>query len=86
MRLGGTRPAIPCLPPSPIPRDARNDKTEPDLLFHLRLEPRSLLLEIAHALGTAEGTIKNHVTCILVKLGARDRTRAVLKALESGLL
>jgi len=42
--------------------------------------------EIAHALGTAEGTIKNHVSNILIKLGARDRTRAVLKALESGLL
>ena len=42
--------------------------------------------EIAHALGTAEGTIKNHVSSILLKLGARDRTRAVLKALEAGLL
>ena len=42
--------------------------------------------EIARALGTAEGTIKNHVSSILAKLGARDRTRAVLKALESGLL
>ena len=42
--------------------------------------------EIAHALGTAEGTIKNHVSNILSKLGVRDRTRAVLKALESGLL
>ena len=42
--------------------------------------------EIAHALGTAEGTIKNHVSNILTKLGVRDRTRAVLKALESGLL
>lgn len=42
--------------------------------------------EIAHALGTAEGTIKNHVSNILVKLGARDRTRAVLRALERGLL
>jgi DNA-binding NarL/FixJ family response regulator len=42
--------------------------------------------EIAHALGTAEGTIKNHVSSILAKLGARDRTRAVLKALELGLL
>lgn len=42
--------------------------------------------EIAHALGTAEGTIKNHVSNILAKFGARDRTRAVLKALESGLL
>jgi len=42
--------------------------------------------EIAHALGTAEGTVKNHVSNILSKLGVRDRTRAVLKALESGLL
>jgi DNA-binding NarL/FixJ family response regulator len=42
--------------------------------------------EIAHALGTAEGTIKNHVSSILAKLGVRDRTRAVLKALEAGLL
>lgn len=42
--------------------------------------------EIAHALGTAEGTIKNHVSNILSKFGVRDRTRAVLKALECGLL
>ena len=42
--------------------------------------------EIARALGTAEGTIKNHVSNILSKLNARDRTRAVLKALEAGLL
>ena len=42
--------------------------------------------EIAHALSTAEGTIKNHVSNILSKFGVRDRTRAVLKALESGLL
>lgn len=42
--------------------------------------------EIADALGTAEGTIKNHVSSILAKLGVRDRTRAVLKALEVGLL
>ena len=40
--------------------------------------------EIADALGTAEGTIKNHASSILSKLGVRDRTRAVLKALERG--
>ncbi|HEY3160516.1 MAG TPA: response regulator transcription factor [Vicinamibacterales bacterium] len=40
--------------------------------------------EIAEALGTAEGTIKNHASSILSKLGVRDRTRAVLKALERG--
>jgi DNA-binding NarL/FixJ family response regulator len=42
--------------------------------------------EIAGALETAEGTVKNHVSSILSKLGVRDRTRAVLKALEAGLL
>ena len=42
--------------------------------------------EIAHALRTAEGTVKNHVSSILAKLGVRDRTRAVLKALEAGIL
>jgi DNA-binding NarL/FixJ family response regulator len=42
--------------------------------------------EIAHALGAASGTIKNHVASILSKFGVRDRTRAVLKALEAGLL
>jgi DNA-binding NarL/FixJ family response regulator len=40
--------------------------------------------EIADALGTAEGTVKNQASSILSKLGVRDRTRAVLKALERG--
>lgn len=40
--------------------------------------------EIADALGTAEGTVKNHASSILSKLGVRDRTRAVLRALELG--
>ncbi|MBS0225314.1 MAG: response regulator transcription factor [Proteobacteria bacterium] len=42
--------------------------------------------EIANTLGVAEGTIKNHVSNILSKLGVRDRTRAVLKALEAKLV
>jgi DNA-binding NarL/FixJ family response regulator len=40
--------------------------------------------EIAEALGTAEGTVKNHTSNILSKLGVRDRTRAVLRGLELG--
>jgi DNA-binding NarL/FixJ family response regulator len=40
--------------------------------------------EIGRALFVAEGTVKNHVSSILHKLGVRDRTRAVLKALERG--
>lgn len=42
--------------------------------------------EIATALSRSEGTIKNQVSSILGKLGVRDRTRAVLKAIEMGLL
>lgn len=42
--------------------------------------------EIADALHLAEGTVKNHVSSLLAKLGVRDRTRAVLKALHHGLL
>jgi len=42
--------------------------------------------EIANSLGVAEGTVKNHVSNILSKMGVRDRTRAVLKAFEMDLL
>lgn len=37
--------------------------------------------EIARSLFLAEGTVKNYVSVILEKLGTRDRTRAVLKAI-----
>jgi DNA-binding NarL/FixJ family response regulator len=42
--------------------------------------------EIGRALFIAEGTVKNHVSSILTKMAVRDRTRAVLKAAELGLL
>jgi DNA-binding NarL/FixJ family response regulator len=42
--------------------------------------------EIASQLYIAEGTVKNHITHILSKLGVRDRTQAALKARELGLL
>jgi DNA-binding NarL/FixJ family response regulator len=41
--------------------------------------------EIGEALFIAEGTVKNHMSSILGKLGVRDRTQAVLKAKELGL-
>lgn len=41
--------------------------------------------EIADRLCLAEGTVKNHVTNILVKLDVRDRTQAALRARELGL-
>jgi len=42
--------------------------------------------EIAGTLFLAEGTVKNHVTSILGKLEARDRTQAALKAKDCGLI
>jgi DNA-binding NarL/FixJ family response regulator len=42
--------------------------------------------EIASALFLAEGTVKNHVTNVLGKLGARDRTQAALRAKALGLI
>ena len=42
--------------------------------------------EIAGTLFLAEGTVKNHVTNILGKLGVRDRIQATIKAREIGLL
>lgn len=40
--------------------------------------------EIAGLLALAEGTVKNHVSNLLLKLDARDRTGAALKALQQG--
>jgi len=42
--------------------------------------------EIGDSLDATEGTVKNHISNILSKLGVRDRIRAVLKGLESGLI
>ncbi|MGO1949494.1 MAG: response regulator [Mycobacteriaceae bacterium] len=42
--------------------------------------------QISEVVHLAEGTVKNHLSTILMKLGARDRTNAVLRALREGLL
>ncbi|MCZ4538420.1 response regulator transcription factor [Gordonia terrae] len=42
--------------------------------------------QIARGLFLAEGTVKNHMSNVLLKLGVTDRTKAVLRALETGLL
>ena len=53
----------------------------------LRLVARGLTNpEIAARLSLAEGTVKNYVTAILGKIGARDRTQAALRARELGLV
>lgn len=42
--------------------------------------------EISQHLFLAEGTVKNYVTVLLQKIGARDRTQAALRARELGML
>lgn len=42
--------------------------------------------EIAQQLSLSEGTVKNHISAILTKLHANDRTQAVLTALKRGLV
>ena len=42
--------------------------------------------EIAEALFVSESTVKTHVSSLLVKLDARRRTQAVLRAKELGIL
>jgi DNA-binding NarL/FixJ family response regulator len=42
--------------------------------------------EIAAALDLVEGTVKNHMSNILGKLGVLDRTQAALRARDLGLI
>jgi DNA-binding NarL/FixJ family response regulator len=74
------------------PAQTFESSTRPEALTRREVEILRLMAggysnrEIAGALGTAEGTVKNQASSILAKLGVRDRTRAVLKALELGYL
>jgi len=75
---------VPLLPPQPPALGAPNPLTDRETEI-LRLLASGLSnREIAHALDLADGTVKNHVSNLLAKLGVRGRTRAVLKGLELG--
>ncbi|HEX5694596.1 MAG TPA: response regulator transcription factor [Arenimonas sp.] len=69
-------------------RYAYRDQSEPTDTFNEREVSILRLIaggysnrEIAKAVFLSEGTVKNYVSEILDKLGTRDRTRAVLKAI-----
>ena len=76
------------LPPAPAGTDA--------VPAAARLSPRELSIlrlvaggysnkEVGRVLHISDGTVKNHITDILQKLEARDRTHAVLKAIAARL-
>jgi len=76
-------------------RRATHAEAEPVLTERLTGREREVLrwmaegatnAEIAARLCLAEGTVRNHVSRILDKLGARDRAHAVRLAVEWGLL
>ncbi len=73
--------------PSPSPSAALVEPLTEREMEVLRLLAEGLSnREIATRLYLAEGTVKNYVSSILGKLGARDRTQAALRARELGLI
>jgi DNA-binding NarL/FixJ family response regulator len=83
LKGAGPPSAAPALPPLPArPGDLSSREIEV-----LRLIARGASnREIAETLVISEGTVKNHISNILGRLGLRDRTQAALYARENGLL
>lgn len=67
-------------PPSPGPLTPR----ETEVLRQIAVGASNK--EIAARLYLSEGTVKNHISRILTRLGLRDRTQAALYAKDNGLL
>ncbi|MBF0688247.1 MAG: response regulator transcription factor [Cellulomonas sp.] len=76
VRVTARRPA----PPPVVPLTER----EHDVLRHLALGRSNP--QVADALFIAPATVRTHVLSILRKLGARNRTEAVVRAYRTGLL
>ena len=83
---GLTRAGAPSAKESAPQADAQSLLTnrESDVLDLLRqgLENKKIALE----LGLSQGTVRNHISSILQKLGVTNRTQAVIRALHLGLL
>jgi DNA-binding NarL/FixJ family response regulator len=78
--------ALPEPAAGPAPQPLVDPLTERELEVLRHLAAGRTNREIAQAVFLTEGTVKNHVTTILAKLGARDRTQAALRASALGLL
>ncbi len=79
-----------CIPPAIVARMMQRIQQvdlSPRELSVLKLIAQGLAnKEIADRLGFTDATAKKHVTHLLAKLGAQDRTHAVTLALERGIL
>ena len=77
---------LPDLPDSPRPQPLVDPLTERELEVLRAIADGLSNREAAARLYLSEGTVKNHVTNVLAKLGVRDRTQAALRARALGLL
>ncbi len=77
---GGQPPAHPAADAIPVPLTEREQEVLNCLAQGLSNR------EIAERLVITEGTVKNHVSSLIDKLGVRDRTQAILKGQELGLI
>jgi DNA-binding NarL/FixJ family response regulator len=73
-------------PPQARPQPLPHPLSERELEIVRLLAQGATNREIAAALVVAEGTVKNHLTNILGKLGARDRAQAALLARDLGII
>jgi DNA-binding NarL/FixJ family response regulator len=84
--LGGA-PQAATTPGSAVPSPARTSELSEREIEVLRFIAQGASnREIAEALVITEGTVKNHISNILSRLGLRDRTQAAIYAREKGLL
>ena len=91
----GTSLVLPDLTRRLIAGRARSRPSGPAALPDLTAREADVLRQVAAGLSNSEiaarlrlsrETVKSHVSSVLVKLGARDRTQAVIAAYESGFL
>ncbi len=86
----GTAVPAPDAPETAVAQDnttlaRQHDITERELEVLRLIATGATNREIADALVVSEGTVKNHVSNLLGRLGVRDRIQAAIYALENGL-